>query len=165
MRSIPFIILAYLVVATQFALANTLGWGEATPNLVLLLVIFIGLHAPTEPALVAGFVLGLMHDVITSHGIGAYTLAYPLIAALTVQLRSAMYADHLVTHVAMPLLLGLGLTIYLWVRQMIRGWFFVEEPTITFSRRMLEVLATAALAIPAIWLLRKTRRAFAFENS
>ena len=165
MRWFPFVILAYLFVAVQFSLGGALGWGEVTPNLILLFLLFIGLHAPTDAALVAGFTLGLLHDIIASHGIGTYTLAYPLIAVMTVQLRGAMYADHAVTHVAVTLLQGTALTIYLWVRQWIRALYFTEEPTISFKSRMLGVLVTGALAMPAIWALRKVRRSFAFEKN
>lgn len=166
MRWFPFAILAYLFVAVQFSLGGIVGWGEVTPNLVLLLLIFIGLHAPSDPAIVAGFVLGFAHDVISgaSLGIGTYSLAYPLLAMIAVQLRGAMYADHAVTHVAQSLLFGVLLTLYLLTRQFVRGWYFTEEPSVHLKPRLLSVLATAALSIPVIWMLRKIRRSFAFET-
>ena len=147
MRWFPFLILAYLFVAVQFALGGILQWHEKTPNLVLLLVIFIGLHAPTEPAMIAGFVLGLMHDVVASHGIGTYTLAYTFVALLAVQLRGVMYADHLVTHVMMTLLLATAVVLYLVFRAWVRH-FYYDEPGISFGPRMMSVLATAAIHDP-----------------
>ena len=37
MRWFPFFIFAYVLVSLQFALGGILGWGEKTPNLVLIL--------------------------------------------------------------------------------------------------------------------------------
>ena len=164
MRWFPFFVLAYLFVAVQFSLGGVLGWGEVTPDLVLLLVIFIGMHASMEPALIAAFMLGLMHDVIASHGMGTYALGYTIIAAFAVQLRGIMYSDHLVTHVMMPLMLGSVLLIYLLVRQSVRNFYFVPEYNISLRPRLMSVLITTALAVPIITTLRRFRRSFAFEK-
>ena len=166
MRWLPFVILAYLFVSMQFVLGSAIGWGESLPNVVLLLVLFIALHALSDTAIAAGFVLGLGHDIIAgaSMGFGTYTLIYPLLAAMAVQLRGTMYPDHAVTHVAITLLTGSLLTIYLWLRQIIRAIYFTEPTSVTLKSRFLGVLVTAALAIPVIWMLRKIRRSFAFEK-
>ena len=164
MRWLPFLIVAYLVVAVQFALASVLGWGSWTPNLVLLLVIFVGMHAPLEPAMVAGLILGLMHDVVASHGIGTYALGYAVVAAIAVQLRGVMYSDHVVTHVMMPLTLGLLLLIYMTIRQWLRNLYFPLDGTVSFRGGLASLLVTSVLAVPAIGGLRKFRRTFAFEK-
>ena len=164
MRWLPFYILAYLFVAVQFALGGALRWGAWTPNIVLLFLLFIGMHAPVEQALMAGFMLGLMHDVIASHGIGTYALSYAIIGAIAVQLRAVMYSDHLVTHVAMPLLLGTGLLVYLLVRQWLRNFYFAPVADVGFRSGMMSVLITSVLAVPVIGLLRKFRRPFSFDH-
>jgi rod shape-determining protein MreD len=164
MRWVPFLLFAYLVVAIQFALAGALGWGAWTPNLVLLLVIFVGMHAMLEPAMIAGLLLGLMHDVVASHGIGTYALGYTVIAGIAVQLRGIMYSDHIVTHVMMPLLLGMLLLIYLVFRQWIRNFYFPVDGTVSMRAGLASVIATSLLAVPAIAMLRRYRRAFAFEK-
>lgn len=164
MRWLVFLIFAYFVVSLQFALGGILGMGEKTPNLVLLLVIFIGLHAPVDAALVAGFMLGLMHDVISAHGIGTYALAYSLISGIAFQLRGVMYADHVATHFTITILLGVLLIFYLMFRHWVRSFVFSGEATITFWPQLLGVLLTAVLAVPAIHMLRKIRRTFQFSN-
>jgi rod shape-determining protein MreD len=165
MRWLPFLILAYVFVAVQFSLGSVLHhWGEWTPNLVLLLVLFIGMHAMLEPALVAGLILGLMHDVIASHGIGTYALGYAMLAFFAVQLRGIMYSDHIVTHVMMPFLLGVILVVYLVFRQWVRGFYYPPDDLVSFGGRFMGVLVTTAAAIPVIGLLRKIRKVFAFEN-
>lgn len=165
MRWLPFLILAYLFVATQFALGGVASrLGEGTPNLVLLLVVFVALHAPLRTALAAAFVAGLMHDVIAGHGLGAYVVGYVLVVALAGQLRDVMYPDHWVTHFAVTLIGGVALAVYLEARHLIRGWFFADDPAIAFGQRTLAALLSAALALPAIWLLRRFRRLFAFSS-
>lgn len=164
MRWLPFLILSYLSVCVQFALGGALRWGEATPNLVMLLVVFVGLHAPLRTALSAAFVAGLMHDVIAGHGLGTYVVGYAIVVALASQLRDVMYPDHAVTHVAVAFVGGVALATYLEVRHGVRSCFFADEPPIAFGRRLLAALASAALAIPVIWLLRRMRRMFAFSS-
>lgn len=164
MRWFPFLLLAYIVVAVQFALGGALGWGGWTPNLVFLLVIFVGMHALIEPAMVAGLVLGLMHDVIASHGIGTYALGYAVVAAIAVQLRGIMYSDHMVTHVMMPLGLGFLLLLYLLARQWVRNLYYPFDHPVTFGAGMASLIVTSALAIPVIGVLRRYRRTFAFDK-
>lgn len=164
MRWVPFFLIAYLVVAVQFALTSALGWGAWTPNLVLLLVIFIGMHALLEPAMIAGLILGLMHDVIASNGIGTYALGYTVIAAIAVQLRGIMYSDHIVTHVMMPLGLGTLLLVYLVCRQWVRNLYYPLDGTVSFRGGLASLVATSLLAVPAISVLQKFRRTFAFEK-
>ena len=164
MRWLPFVILSYLFVCAQFALGGASRWGEATPDVVLLLVVFVGLHAPQRTALAAAFVAGLMHDVIAGHGLGTYVVGYVLVVALAAQLRDVMYADHAVTHVAVTFVGGAALAAYLELRHGLRGYFFADDPPIAFWRRVLGALASAALAVPVIWVLRRMRRAFAFSS-
>lgn len=164
MRWLPFAILAYLLVSLQFALGGILRFGEYTPNLVLLFLIFIGLHAPLDAALIAGFTLGLMHDVISSHGIGAYALGYTLIAGLTFQLRGIMYADHVATHFTITIILGVLLAGYLIFRHWVRGFYFADEASIQFWPQFVAVLLAAVIAVPGIYGLRRIRRLFAFSN-
>ena len=164
MRWIRFFLVAYIVVAVQFALRGALGWGVWTPNLVFLLVVFVGMHALIEPAMIAGLVLGLMHDVIASHGIGTYALAYTILAAIAVQLRGVMYSDHIVTHVMMPFALGLLLLLYLLLRQWLRNLYFPFDHPVSFGAGFASLVVTTILAVPALWLLRHFRRAFAFDK-
>ena len=162
MRWITFAIAAYLFVSTQFALGGLLGWGEATPNLVLVLVVFVALHAQPRPALAAAFVAGLMHDVIAGHGLGTYALGYPLAVAAASPLRDVMSADHAATHALVTFALGVLLAIYLDVRHVVRARLVPDDPSIAIGARLLGATATAALAIPVLWALRGARNAFAF---
>jgi rod shape-determining protein MreD len=164
MRWFPFLLLAYMVVAVQLALRGALGWGVWTPNLVFLLVIFVGMHALLEPAMIAGLLLGFMHDVIASHGIGTYTLAYAVVAGIAVQLRGIMYSDHVVTHVMMPFALGLGMLLYLLFRQWVRNLYYPFDHPETFGAGMASLIVTCLLAVPMIGVLRHFRRTFAFDK-
>jgi rod shape-determining protein MreD len=164
MRWFPFLLLAYIVVAVQLALRAALGWGAWTPNLVFLVVMFVGMHALLEPAMIAGLLLGLMHDVIASHGIGTYALGYTVVAAIAVQLRGVMYSDHFVTHIMMPFGLGFALLMYLLFRQWVRNLYYPFDHPEMFGAGMASLVITSALAVPMIRTLRYFRRTFAFEK-
>lgn len=164
MRWLPFLILAYLFVCAQFALGGALRGGEATPDVVLLAVVFVALHAPVRTALAAAFVAGLMHDLIAGHGLGTYVVGYVIVVGLTSQLRDVMYPDHAVTHVTTALVAGVTLATFLEVRHALRSIFFDGEPPVAFWQRVLGALASAALAVPVIWVLRRMRRMFAFSS-
>ena len=164
MRWITFVIAGYLFVCAQFALGGLLRWGEATPNLVLVLLVFVALHARTRAALVAGFVAGLMHDVVAGHGLGTFALAYPLVVAVAVQLRDVLSTEHAVTHALVTLLLGTLVAASLVVRHAIRGRIVADDPSIALGRQLLGAVATTVASLPIVWLLRKARRAFGFST-
>jgi len=166
MRWWAFLILAYVAASVQLGLGGLLGWGPATPDLLLLVVVFVALHANDEHALAAGVVAGLFHDVIADHGLGAHALAYGLAAAGTRRLRGVMYREHPLTHLTVTALTGVGVVLLLWARELVRGLFpwSADDPRLVRPLPMLVgVVATTALAPPVIYALRSIRKAFAFR--
>lgn len=98
MRWLIFFIFAYLMLGAQIGIGSRLAIGGASPNLVLLAVIFICINTPREVALSAGMILGLMQDLLTSAPPGLYAVSYGLVAALCASANRQVYPDHPLTH-------------------------------------------------------------------
>jgi rod shape-determining protein MreD len=165
MRWLTFLIFAYLTVCVQFALSGTLGWADAAPNLVLLLAVFLALHAGIEAALVGCFLLGLLFDVVSPYGLGTHAVVFGVLGFIVYQLRAVMYREHPMTHLTLGALIGFAYVMLLFFRQWLRSFVFDEPSQLDFRSLMLGVLTTTLAAPIAIYFLRRVRRVFAFNSS
>jgi rod shape-determining protein MreD len=104
MRFLAYVIFAYIALGAQVGLAGYVRLGGAPPNLVLLAVLFVALHAPRDIALLAGFGLGLMQDLLTQQTLGLFALSYGVFAAMVAGVAPVVNKEHPVTHVALALL-------------------------------------------------------------
>src|SRR5690349_6692345 len=107
MRWLPYFILAYVTLGLQIGLGEYLSWHGARPNLVLVAVLFVALHAPRDAALLGCFSLGLLQDLLSQHPPGLYALSYGLVAMLAVGLQHVVDRDHPLTHAGLALAGGL----------------------------------------------------------
>jgi rod shape-determining protein MreD len=118
MRWLPFFILAYITLGLEAGLSRAIEWKSAAPDLVLLAVVFLALSAPRDTALLACFILGLLHD-FTSHGtLGLFAFSYGLSAVFIVALQQAVNRRHALTHFALAGFVGLTVAIIL----SLHGW-------------------------------------------
>ena len=103
MRWPAYFLLAYVMVGVQIgvgAYAQVRGVG---PDLVLLVVVFVALHAPRAEAVVGGLLLGGMQDLVTLQPLGLFAAAYGLTAAAVTRAAPDVRRGHPLTHVAMAL--------------------------------------------------------------
>lgn len=99
MRWFVFLIFAYLLLGAQIGVGEHFRVLGASPNLVLLGVVFIALNTPREVALTAALLLGLFHDLAASGGpFGLHGLAYSLVALAATAVNREVYTDHPLTH-------------------------------------------------------------------
>src|SRR3954464_14721502 len=98
MRLPAYFILAYLAIGLQLGLVPYLRVGDCRPDLVLLAVIFISIHAPRDAALLGCFGIGLMQDLVSLNSLGVHALAYSLAAMFTVSTQELVYRAHPLTH-------------------------------------------------------------------
>ena len=84
MRWPIYFILAYFAVALQIGIGSHFTVWGARPNLVMIAVVFIAMHAPRDAALLGCFALGIMQDLTTADPsrLGLYGLAYGLFALM-----------------------------------------------------------------------------------
>lgn len=99
MRWFVFLIFAYVLLGAQIGLGEHFRVLGASPNLVLLGVVFIALNTPREVALTAALLLGLFHDLAASGGpFGLFAVAYSLVALAATAVNREVYTDHPLTH-------------------------------------------------------------------
>jgi len=99
MRIIPVLLLAYLVLGVQSGLSPFIAVGNASPNLMLAVILFITLYAPREAALIGVYVLGLMQDVLSQEPLGVHPLVYAAVAFATRATQPGIHREHWLTHV------------------------------------------------------------------
>jgi rod shape-determining protein MreD len=157
MAWIPYFILAYLTLGLQIGLRGYFEIGQAWPNLVLLVAIFIAVNAPREAALLGCFMLGVMQDLATQQTLGLFAFSYGLVAMFTVSTQQVVYREHPLTHFTLALV-GSILTSLVLV---IHGWIYQGRPSM--MAMFYSALYTAVLAPVVLGVLQRMRRAFSFQ--
>src|SRR5687768_5377468 len=124
MRWLTYFILAYLALGLQVGLGQYVSYMGATPNLVLLAVIFIAINAPRDAALLGCFGLGLMHDLLTHQPPGLFAFAYGLVGLMAVGGQQVVYREHPLTHFSMALAGGVVVAVVV----LLNGWIQPPGP-------------------------------------
>ena len=106
MRPRPFrlMLLGYLAVVLQTTLVPRMALGPAVPDVLLVVVVYVGLTAPPYPALLTGWGVGLAKDVTSGGPLGAWAALFLGVAGLVVVLRGRFFLGRTV---ARALLVGL----------------------------------------------------------
>jgi len=160
MRLSAYVILVYLVVGLQIGMGDfvRIGSSDARPDLVLLAVIFIAIHAPRDAALLGAFGIGLVKDMTSLSPLGLYAIAYSLVAMFTVSTQELVYRAHPVTHV----MLGLAGSLLAGAVVLIHGW--IKGPPASFAEVFGSALYTALLAPLVLGVLNLAKGAFSFRR-
>jgi rod shape-determining protein MreD len=166
MRWFTFAILAYFTIAIQMALSGFVNWGEAAPNLVLPVVVFVAVNARRKEALLGAFALGAMQDLFSQHPPGLFAFAYGLVGLFVVGMQPAVYRDHPLTHffvaLAGGMLTGAVIVFNEWSYPMLHHVPDAARPAI--GRVMAGVLYSALLAPLILWPLVRIKRVFGFRH-
>ena len=173
MRWFVYFILAYVAVGIQVGAGTYLSYKGAAPNLVLLAVIFIAINAPRDAALLGGFCMGAMWDLLSQEPLGLYAVCFGLVALFVSATQSIVYREHPLTHFTLALIGGGVVAVLVTLHALIRSPEVVRTIQTTGAalatpRRPLlpaytSALYTAALAPFLISMMHKMRRLFAFE--
>ena len=171
MRWFSYFILAYFALGLQVGLSPHVSYRGASPNLVLLAVVFIAINAPRDAALLGCFALGVLQDLLSQQQPGLFALSYGLIGMFIVSTQQAVYREHPLTHFSLALIGGLVAAALL----LLHGWIYPPSPRVTDGKVILpavrlpvvaeltRVLYTALLAPVLIGMLQRSRRFFAFQ--
>jgi rod shape-determining protein MreD len=166
MRWIPFAILAYFAIAFQMALSGFINWGEAAPNLVLPVVVFVAVNARRQDALLAAFILGALQDLFSQHPPGLFAFSYGLVGLFVVGTQPAVYRDHPLTHffvtLAGGLLTGAVIVFNEWSYPILHQISDAPRPAI--ARVVAGVLYSALLAPLLLWGLVRIKGVFGFRS-
>ena len=173
MRWFAYFILAYATLGLQLGLGRFVDLKDATPNLVLLAVIFIAGNARRDAALLGAFSLGLMQDLLGLGPPGLYAVAYGLVALVVVRSQNSVYREHPLTHLSLALVGGLivafVLAVHGWVRpagpKVVDNGVAIAAVRAPVGRLFVSAVYTAVLAPPLLWVLNRSRRVFAFRTA
>jgi rod shape-determining protein MreD len=156
-RFIPTLFLAYLALGLQSGLAQHIQIRDASPNLVLPVVIFIALYASRDSALLGTYLIGLMQDMLSMVPLGVNPLMYAAITAAVRMTQPAIHREHWLTHI----LLGLAGGVLQGAILTIVGLRMPPRPPVEML--LVSTLYTAALCPILLLPLLASRRIFGFQ--
>ena len=162
MRWLAWFILAYVALGLQVGLAPHLRYQGAAPNFVLLAVVYIGINAPRDAALLGGFCLGVVQDLATQQPPGLFALSYGMVAMILVASHHLTSREHPLTHFSLALTGGLVTAAVL----LIHSWIHPPAPGVRLSvgTEFTRVIYTALLAPFVIGVLQRVKKFFAFDS-
>jgi rod shape-determining protein MreD len=160
MRLTAYFILVYLVIGLQIGMGEfvRVGGSGARPDLVLLAVIFIAIHAPRDAALLGAFGIGLVKDMTTLSPLGLYAIAYSLVGMFTVSTQEYVYRAHPLTHAS----LGFVASFVAGAVVLIHGW--IKGPPASLAEVFASAVYTAIVAPVVLGGLNLAKGAFSFRR-
>ena len=161
MRTLAYLILAYLALGVQVGLVPFLRIGGAPPNFVLLAALFIALNAPRDSALLGCFGLGLMQDLLTQQTLGLYALSYGLVAMFVMGTHQLLYRDHPLTHVLVAFAAGILVAAVFLIYSVFR---LPPEQRFDLGRLVMSILYTTVLSPFVLGFLQRVRKMFGFQS-
>ncbi|NOT01627.1 MAG: rod shape-determining protein MreD [Phycisphaerales bacterium] len=109
-------IVGLLAAAAQTTLASRVAIGAIRPDWLLVLTVFFGLYGRRREALICGWALGVLADLLSIERPGVMSAAYAFSALAANGIRDAVYLRNAATHFAVTALIGVfvyaGLTLY-----------------------------------------------------
>lgn len=174
MSWLTFAIAATGTLVTQVGLRTLWALPDAqgvSPNLVLVLAVFVALHATSTAAWWGAIALGVAMDLAWATGpVGPSSLALLAGAYVTVQLRHLVFRDPPLALAALVLVSGLFWAVAVTALGTARmlpmvgsgeSWHAADQ----LLRGGGEALYSAAAALPMGWVLRRTLPMWSFADS
>ena len=163
MRWSSFFILAYVALGLQLGLARAIEWRGASPDFVLLGVIFLCLNARRDSAMLGCFMLGLLRDLAGNGTLGLYALGYGIVAMVVAGLAQGVNRRHPLAHFLLTLFGGgvvaIVLTLHEWIRPV------KAEGPLSMGAMFYSVIYSAILAPLALALLQRIGGVFRFQRN
>lgn len=175
MNWLLFIIAAYVFLVLQTSLHSFLMIGGASPDFLLILLVFVGIYAPARVLGWAALILGLATDLqvgpMSVSIIGPATLGYLAGAYVILQLRMLVFRESLITFAVMVFIVGLAVflvTVFMYsfrslpwpLGQPVVGWSATEA----LVHRFFVLIYTMVLSLPVGYLLLRAAPWFGFTN-
>lgn len=178
MNWLTFSILAYVGYALQVVLAPLWAINDLyQPMLLLILLVFIALQAPGMTVAWSAIVLGLLVDILAIQQpvtgvLGPWALGFLAAGYALVQLRNLLFRDSMFTIAIMTFVAGIFALLVATTLHTLRQnvGLLGNDPVVGFSaadqlvRGFLTLLYTAAVAVPAGYLLLKMRTLWGFSQ-
>jgi len=161
MRWSIYIVAAYLAIALQTGLAALLHIRAVTPNLLLVVVVFVGRSAPLRTTAWAAVLAGLLADlsrVVAGSPVtivGPWCLGFMLAGYAAFQLRGLVFRESAWAVAGTTLFVGLLAYLVAVAALSLRGFSFIPgdaipgwEGSAQLVSAFLELLYTSAWAVP-----------------
>ena len=160
MRWLTFIILALIALTLQSAVAPRVAPFGIRPDWLLILVVFIALHAPPRQATIGAWIVGGLADLMTIERPGLVAASYTLAAVLIISARNYLFRYRTTTRFVVTLLACLLVRV-LWTLYF-RTLYNPGRPLLTalMTDVFLASLYTGLWALPVHRGLQRVSRAF-----
>jgi hypothetical protein len=182
MRWAVYVLFALIAVAIDASLGGVLKIGSAQPRFLPCVVVFAILSAPRQHAvriaLLAGLLADLLSPALRSDGtqlvvIGPWTLGYALGALAVVPLRTLLYHRNPISSGFATFICSLLAAVVFVATWVLRAMLLRDETPPWWPgtgagevwTQAKVALASGAVAIPAVWLLEKTRPLWGFSTA
>jgi hypothetical protein len=180
-------IFAYILLGLEQGMGVALaqpGLNNTSPGLLLILMVFIGLWAPSTMVVWCAMFLGLLYDlshpVLTADAqrltdaaiIGPGAIAFILAGVAMLRMRGLVYRGSLLSIAIFTFITGLIVHLAIVLIFSVRGWSFLFLPGEHLSNwswsgqlvsRFFNLLYTSLLALPIGWCLLRASSMFGFE--
>lgn len=98
--------IALLAIALQTTLAPRIEIRTVRPDWLLLLAVYLALHAPRRQAVVVAWTLGFLAELLTLERMGWISASYALAGWSLATLRDALTAESIVTEIVAAVVIG-----------------------------------------------------------
>lgn len=183
------ILSAYVLLGLEQGISAALaqpGTYHASPGLLLILAVFVGLWAPGALVVWTWLLLGVLYDlshpVMTQQAlaqmdaaiIGPGAAAFLLGAGIILRLRPMVYRNSWVSIALFTFIAGLVVHLVIVLIYALRGVGFFPFPGESLTQwswsgelvsRFISLVMTALLAVPIGWTLLRLCEVFGFENA
>ena len=175
MNWLTFAILTYFGFALQVLLMPVWPMQGHEPMVLLILLVFIGLQAPSMAVAWSALVLGVLTDIILQEHsvgiIGPWAIGFLAAGYAMVQLRNLLFRDSMFTVGIMTLIAGIFALLVATMLQAFRGVPMLgNEPVEGFKAAeqlylgFFTLLNTAVVAIPVGYALLRMRPLWGFSG-
>lgn len=149
-----------ITILLESTILNLIEIGNIKPDLMLILIIFVGLYSNWRESLEAGVVGGLLKDVISVDTIGVNLILLGLCGLLASYCKNKVFKENLITQLILTLILAMGINILgLFIKIVTKDTGLANiEPRHIASFLMPICLYTALFSPPTFFCLKRLFR-------
>ncbi|MBW2060775.1 MAG: rod shape-determining protein MreD [Deltaproteobacteria bacterium] len=147
--------LVYLLLGLAFLICETTVWtwldpGHFRPNLLLILIVYLGIAVPLAAGLILSLCFGFLTDAASGGPAGLFTIIYLSIFALAVLIRQKLDPAAALYQMLIIFLFALLAEIMAWSILSLYGWpldvILASSSTLFLAAQAISVLVTALVS-------------------
>ena len=160
MRWVRFGILVLVFLVLQIGVGSALEFShlKIVPDLLLLLAILLIFRAPTDQALVACWLLGLLKDITSQAPLGSYAFTFGLLGLMLIRLRELLVGSRLLPQIFLMFVSSMLIEHAVWLICVVKSDVALDSYRQSLATMAVSALLTAALYPYGYWLMTKLHR-------